>query len=183
MITHTHLERWADVLVRHAVDLKPGQIVRITAQPEAEALLEAVYRATLQAGAHAIVNCRPESLGEAFYELANEDQLDWINPLSLHETELVDATINLSASTNLRAMDKVDPARPQRAAKANQPNREVFFQRAAAADDPELAKEHRPLLWSTTLYPTNAYAQQAGMSLKDYSAFVVQACQLNQEDH
>ncbi|MFT5123208.1 MAG: aminopeptidase, partial [Verrucomicrobiales bacterium] len=164
-INQTHLKRWADVLVRHATNVQPGQVVRITAQPAAEALLEAVYRKVLLAGGLPLVNCKPECLGEAFYELANEAQLDWVNPIGIHETELVDATINISASTNLRAMDKVDPAKPQRAAKANLPNREIFFQRAAAADDPSLASEHRPLLWSTTLFPTNAYAQDAGMSL------------------
>lgn len=51
------------------------------------------------------MNCRPEFLGEAFYELASDAQLDWINPLNLAETRLVDAAINLNASTNLRALD------------------------------------------------------------------------------
>ncbi|MBK1827858.1 aminopeptidase [Haloferula rosea] len=182
MLTQLHLDRWADVLVRHATDIRPGKIVRITAQPAATPLLEAVHRRVLQAGGMPIVNCRPESLNEAFFELAKPDQLDWENPVTRLETEIVDATINLGASTNLRAMDKFDPAITQRAARANQKSRELFFKRAAAADDPGLAAEHTPLLWSTTLFPTDAYAQDAGMSLRDYQQFVIRACQLNQQD-
>ncbi|MDQ8189250.1 aminopeptidase [Roseibacillus persicicus] len=182
MITNLHLERWADVLVRHATNVKSGDVVRITALPAASPLLEAVYRKVLEAGGLPVVNCRPEFLGEAFYELANEEQLDWVNPLVQVETELVDATINLGASTNLRALDKFDPKRIQRAARANRESRELFFQRAAVADDPSIDSELRPLLWTTTLFPTDAYAQDAGMSLRDYSEFVVKACQLNQED-
>ena len=182
MITKLHLERWADVLVRHATDIQPGKVVRITAHPSAEALLEAVYRKVLAAGGLPIVNCRPECLGEAFYELANEEQLDWQNPIAQHEIELVDATINIGACKNLRALDKFDPAITQRAARANSASRDLLFQRAAVADDPSIDSDLRPLLWTTTLFPTEAYAQDAGMSFRDYSRFVIKACQLDHED-
>ena len=182
MLSNIHLSRWADVLVRHATNIQPGTVVRITAQPAAEPLLEAVYRKVLEAGGIPIVSCKPESLTEAFYELANNDQLDWESPLAKLEGEIIDASINLVATTNLRAMDKFDPAIPQRAARANQANRELFFQRAAVADDPSIDTELKPLLWTVTLFPTNAYAQDAGMSLKDYCAFVVKACQLDHDD-
>lgn len=182
MLTQTHLNRWADVLVRHATDIQPGKVVRITAQPAATPLLEAVYRRVMMAGGMPMVNCRPESLNEAFYELANGEQLDWINPIAQHEIELVDATINLGASTNLRALDRFDPAITQRAARANHKSRELFFKRAAVADNPGISSDLRPLLWTTTLFPTEAYAQDAGMSLRDYQQFVVRACQLDHDD-
>ncbi len=182
MLSNIHLSRWADVLVRHATNIQPGTIVRITSQPAAYPLLEAVYRKVLEAGGIPIVSCKPEFLTESFYELANHDQLDWENPLAKLEGEIIDASINLVATTNLRAMDKFDPAIPQRAARANSANRELFFQRAAVADDPSIDTELKPLLWTVTLFPTNAYAQDAGMSLKDYCAFVVKACQLDHDD-
>lgn len=182
MLTHLHLERWADVLVRHATNIQPGNVVRITAQPAATPLLEAVFRKVLEAGGLPVVNCRPECLTEAFFEVANEDQLDWTNPFAKHEMEAVDASINLGASTNLRMLDKFDPALIQRAARADKANRDLFFRRAAAADAPGIDPELRPLLWTTTLFPTNAYAQDAGMSLHDYSRFVIRACQLDHED-
>jgi aminopeptidase len=182
MLNQLHLDRWAEVLVKHATNIQPGSIVRINAQPSAERLLEAVYRKVLIAGGLPMVNCRPEFLGEAFYELANEQQLDWTSPLAKLETEIIDASINIGASNNLRALDKFDPKVTQRAARADRPNREIFFQRAAVADDPSIDSTLKPLLWTTTLFPTNAYAQDAGMSLNDYCNFVVRACQLNQED-
>ena len=182
MLNHSHLKRWADVLVRHATDVKSGDVVRITAQPAAEPLLAEVYRKVLQAGGIPVVNCRPESLTEIYFETANGLQLDWENPFAQLETETIDATINLAASTNLRTMDKFDTTITQRAARANKANRELFFQRAAVADDPSIDSELKPLLWSTTLFPTNAYAQDAGMSLGDYHEFVIKACQLDHDD-
>lgn len=182
MLTHFHIDRWAEVLVRHATNVQPGSIVRITAQPAAERLLEAVYRRVLIAGGLPVVNCRPEFLGEAFYELAREHQLDWTSPFSRFEAETIDAAINLSASTNLRALDAVEPKLMQRAARADRSSRELFFQRAAVADDPSIDSSLKPLLWTTTLFPTNAYAQDAGMSLSEYCRFVIRACQLEQED-
>jgi aminopeptidase len=182
MLTQLNLDRWADVLVRHATKVSPGNIVRINAQSAAEPLLEAVYRKVLEAGGHPVLNCRPDFLGEAFYELANDEQLDWANPFTLHEAQEIAASININANTNLRSLDKFDTAITQRAARAQKESRELFFQRAAVADDPSIDSELAPLLWSTTLFPTNAYAQDAGMSLSDYGDFVVRACQLNQED-
>ena len=182
MLTQLHLDRWAEVLVRHATKVRPGNVIRINAQSAAEPLLEAVYRKVLEAGGNPVVNCRPDFLGEAFYELANNDQLDWTNPFTLHETQHIDASINIAATTNLRSLDKFDTSVTQRAARAQKDARELFFQRAAVADDPSIDSGLAPLLWTTTLFPTNAYAQDAGMSLSDYSDFVVKACQLDQED-
>ncbi|MDB4653180.1 aminopeptidase [Akkermansiaceae bacterium] len=181
-MTQLHLDRWADVLVRHATQVTSGNIVRINAQPAAEPLLKAVYRKVLEAGGHPIVNCRPEFIGEVFYELANEDQLDWTNPFTFHEAQAINASININAITNLRALDKFATATTQRAARSQKDSRELFFQRAAVADDPSIDSQLSPLLWSTTLFPTNAYAQDSGMSLSDYCDFVIRACQLDQED-
>lgn len=182
MLNHLHIDRWAEVLVRHATSVQPGSIVRITAQPAAERLLEAVYRKVLIAGGLPVVNCRPEFLGEAFYELAGAHQLDWASPFNRFEAETIDAAINLGASTNLRALDAINPKIIQRAARADGASRQLFFQRAAVADDPAIDSKLKPLLWTTTLFPTNAYAQDAGMSLRDYCRFVIRACQLDQED-
>ena len=182
MFSPLHLSHWADVLVKHATNIQPGKVVRITAPPIAEPLLEAVYRKVLEAGGHPIVKCVPESLTSSYFELANGAQLDWQNPLTKLETEFIDATINISAITDLHAMNAFDPALSQRAARANKNNREKFFQRAAVADDPSINSDLRPLLWTTTLFPTEAYAQDAGMSYQQYCEFVIKACQLDQPD-
>ena len=182
MLNQLQLDNWAEVLVSHSTQIQPGHIVRINSHPTAEPLLEAVYRKVLLAGGHPLVNCRPEFLTETLYELASEDQLGWHNPFAHYETEKIDASINIGALSNLRTFDKFDPAVAQRAARAARTTRELFFQRAAVADNPEIDPSLRPLRWTTTLFPTNAYAQDAGMSLRDYCRFVASACQLDQQD-
>ena len=182
MLSEIHLNRWADVLVRYSTNVQPGNVVMIRAQSSAEPLLKAVYTAVMKAGGIPVVRFTPEFLGEIFFELANDEQLDREPPFAMEEMEKIDASINIGASTNLRSMDGVDTSRTQRAAKANAKSRQLFFERAAVADDPSIATDLKPLLWSTTLFPTNAYAQDAGMSLNDYSKFVIKACQLDQED-
>ncbi len=38
------------------------------------------------------------------------------------------------------------------------------------------------LQWTLTLYPTDAFAQDADMSTEDFAEFVLAACKLNQPD-
>ncbi|MEJ7717099.1 MAG: pyridoxal 5'-phosphate synthase glutaminase subunit PdxT [Thermoleophilaceae bacterium] len=63
-------------------------------------------------------------------------------------------------------------ARQQRTSRARKPLMETVMRRAAAG-------EHR---WSLTLFPTHAYAAEAGMSLAAYEDFYYAACLATDED-
>ena len=166
------LDRLANVLVTYSTAVRRGDLVRITGDPVGLPLLEALYEATLRAGAHPYVKMTPSSLQDVYFEVAEDHQLDHLSPLALHEIETIDVSISLWAEMNTKSLSEVDPVRQSRASAARRPIMKRFMERA----------ERKELRWSGTLYPTHASAQDAEMSLRDYEAFVFGAGLLDHVD-
>ena len=76
------------------------------------------------------------------------------------------------ADSNSRALSGADPKKQARAQKARKRIMETTMRRAAAG-------EHR---WALTLFPTHAYASEAGMSLSEYEDFYYSACLATDDD-
>src|SRR5256885_5050888 len=53
-------------------------------------LAQAVYEEILRAGAFPVVQLSPEGAAAAFYELANDEQLEWIPPTAAWAVEQAD---------------------------------------------------------------------------------------------
>lgn len=173
----SRLDKLAKVIVEYSTGIKPGQLVRITGEPVALPLLEAIYEACLKAGANPFLKCVPDTLAEMFYQHANDDQLKFVNPVALYEIEKIDVSISLWAETNTKSLSRVDPKRQGMASAARKPIFKVFMERAGKAKgDPG------KLNWCGTLYPTLASAQDAEMSLRQYEDFVFNAGHLDKAD-
>ncbi len=171
------LDKLARVIVEYSTGVKPGQLVRLTGDPVALPLLEAIYEQCLRAGAHAYIKCSPDSLVELFYDLAAEPQLKYVNPVALYEIEQIDVSISLWAETNTKSLSRVDPKKQGMASAARKPIFKTFMDRAGKPKtDP------RKLTWCGTLYPTLASAQDAEMSLRQYEDFVFKAGHLDKPD-
>lgn len=171
------LDQLARVIVEYSTGVKPGQLVRLTGEPVAIPLLEALYEQCVRVGAFPYIKCSPESVIEFFYENASEQQLKHVNPVALYEIEKIDVSISLWAETNTKALSRVDPKRQGMASAARKPIFKVFMERAGKPKgDP------KKLNWCGTLYPTLASAQDAEMSLRQYADFVFKAGHLDKPD-
>ena len=166
------ISRWAKTLVNYCLDVKPGETVQINATPAAEPLINEVYREVLRAGGHPIPAIRLGGLTETLLREGNDAQLQWINPADRLLTGQVDCFLTISSETNTRQLAGVDP---ERQALRQRAQRELFHLRQ---NRPEGDNSR----WCLTLYPTEAYAQDADMSLGDFSEFVYEACFLNSDD-
>ena len=166
------IARWARTLVNYCLDVKPGETVQISATPAAEPLLAEVYREALRAGGHPIADIRITGLMETLLREGNDAQLEWINPADRLLTEQVDCFLFIGSETNTRQLAGVDP---ERQALRQRATRELFHLRQNRPADHEAR-------WCLTLYPTEAYAQDADMSLGDFTEFVYEACFLNSDD-
>lgn len=166
------IDRMARVLVQYSLALQPGDVFRIVTTPAAAPLVRALYRETLAVGAHPLVQLTLEETEELLYRHGSDAQLDYVSPMALQEVETIDATIRIMASDNTRSLSGVDADRIARRRRATRPLQERIMQRAAEQD----------IRWCVALFPTNAAAQDADMSLADYAEFVWAACKLNHED-
>jgi aminopeptidase len=102
----------------------------------------------------------------------SDEQLLHIPPPMKVVFEEYDCLISLGGLDNTRTLSGVDPARQQIARTAGQELMQTFMQRSAAGE----------FRWVGTMYPTNAQAQEADMSLADFEDFVYSACFVDKEE-
>lgn len=176
------IDKLARVLVHYSTNVQPEQIVRISGDPVGTPLLEALYEQVVRAGAHPVFRCAPGSLHDLLFAHANDRQLQHVSPLALHEIETIDVSISLWAETNTKSLSRVDPKRQSMASAARRPIMDIFMKRAAAAEAPDEHPGVKPLKWVGTQYPTEASAQDAEMSLRQYADFVFGAGYLDRDD-
>ena len=166
------LDKLAKVLVEYSTEVKPGQLVRVAGDTVGLPLLEAIYEHALRMGAHPFVKAAPSSAQEIFYEMASEEQLQYLSPIARHEVETIDVSISLWAETNTKSLSMVDPKRQGIASAARKPLMKTFMERAKT----------KQLRWCGTLFPTPASAQDAEMGLRQYEDFVFNAGHLDKDD-
>src|ERR671916_3445067 len=156
----------AKILVRYSTRVQPDDVCVIQSTTQAEPLVQAIYEEVLRAGGLPIMQLTTEGAAPAFFELASDEQLDWIPPTAQWAAENADVRIAVMADANARELSQADPKKQARAQKARKPLMETSMRRSAAG-------EYR---WSLTLFPTHAYASEAGMSLREYEDFYYAAC-------
>ena len=162
----------ARILVEHSARVTDGDVCTIEGGSAAEPLLQAVYEQVLRAGGNPIVQMSMEEQQPAFFQHATEQQLEWVSPTSEWIVENADVRIAVMASQNTRALSQVAPERQTRVQAARQHLMKRMMERSAAG-------EYR---WALTLFPTNAYASEAGMSLSAYEDFYYGACLATEDD-
>lgn len=171
-MVNQRIEALAHILVEHSLRIKKDDLFLIYGSPIAAPLITAVYKHALQKGAHPHVRLGLEELSEIYYKRATKDQLAFLSPLDKFETKTIDARLSIISPENTRYMSNVDPEQQALRSRSVQPIHDIFLQRAASGD----------LKWCVTLFPTNAAAQDAEMSLWDYENFVFKAGHLQDND-
>jgi aminopeptidase len=157
---------FADLLAGYCLDVQPGQQVLVRSTTLAAPLLLALQRSILERDAWPHLRVELPGQGRSFYEHARERHLDEVPALALEEARRIDAHLGIHASADVRELVGVDPARITRLARARRPVRETIMRKR----------------WCSTLWPTEAFAVQAGMALAEFEAFVRRALFLDQPD-
>lgn len=165
-------QKLAHVLAHYSLALKPGDKLLLGGPISAEPLIREIYREAVRAGAHVTTNIWMEGLQEIFYHEANDEQLTYVSEVDKFETQYYDAELTIWGAQNTKGLSGIDPKRIAKRSEA----RAILFKLSLA----RMAKgESR---WCGTMFPTNAHAQDAGMSLTDFENFVYNAGLLNEAD-
>jgi len=166
------IEKLARVLVDYSTEIQPGDLVELNGSTLAAPLLEALYVRVLQRGGHPVTRVTLPGLEERFFRFANDEQLKFISPVDDLIIRTFNARISIWAEANTKEMTRIDPARPAIYRAAHKELFQVYLERIGK----------REMKWCGTLFPTNAHAQDAEMSLPDYEDFVYGACRLDDKD-
>jgi len=171
-MTDLRIEKLADVLVNYSVAVQPGDRVLIRGEAITAPLLNAIYAQVLQAGGHPLLNPSLSGTTELFFQYASDEQIEYIHkPIKLI-METYDVVINVLGTENTKALSNVDPARMVQRSRAEREIAETFSRRSAAGE----------VRWVISLFPVQAYAQDAEMSLREYEDFVYGACLPDMDD-
>lgn len=163
------VDRLAGLLVEHSTQVRAGHRVLIEAEPAAAPLVTALARRILRAGGHPVPLLQLPGMEALYLAEAGPEQLDFVPPFHRLAYETFEARIRIQSSSNTRALGQADEGRVARRNKAMQPILQTQMERGA----------RRELRWVTTIFPTEAYAQDAEMSLAEYEDLVYRACQVH----
>jgi aminopeptidase len=168
----TRVELLADILVDYSLEIKADDKVAINGAYVAEPLILALYQRCLERGAHVMLRPTLPHAEPIRYRVASDAQLEYVWPTEWWLTENLDVTISIISDVNTRQLTHADPTRQVIARKARKDLMDTSLKRSADG-------EYR---WNVTLFPTEALAQEAQMSLEEYEDFFFSACLVDADD-
>jgi aminopeptidase len=157
---------FADLLAGYCLAVEADETVLVRSTSLAAPLLLELQRAILERDAWPLLHVELPGQTRSFYDHARDRHLDDYPDLALTEARKIDALVGIQAPGDTRELAGVPPDRIARYARARRPIREATMKKR----------------WCGTLWPTPALAEQAGMTLDDYAAFVRGALFLDQPD-
>jgi aminopeptidase len=177
ILSDLRVQKYAKILVEHSTRVSPGDRILIEATTAAEPLIRELFVQILEQGGipHpmiALSGMMPFSQDELYLTYAKDTQLDFVPTFYKLAYDQFEGRIRIHSATNTHGTTNIDPRKVQRRSKALSPVTEAQMRRGGEGK----------FKWVTTLYPTDAYAQDAGMSLHEYEDFVFKAVHAEEED-
>ena len=164
-------KEYAKLLVEYAIYLQPGEKVFVNTTTLAEPLLVELHKEIIKAGAHPDYFIAFPGQELNFLENASDEQLNWVSPLKKLAMETYDAYIGIAAPHERASIDHIDKEMKMKAKKAQDEIFDIYFKRLGV-----------DLKRTSCLWPTQANADLADMSLEEYRTFVFNAMHLYDED-
>ncbi len=161
---NSRVAEYARLLVERSLGVKPGWQVLIRSTPSARPLLDEVMGLIARKGAYPLLrmNWSLFPSDDVWAAEAPVGLVAEMAPIDLYAADHMDARITIEAPDNTRGTAELTPDRRALVKKAAAP----FFRRTMADEIP----------WVGCQFPTNALAQEAGMSLPQFEDFFYGAC-------
>jgi aminopeptidase len=171
-MSETRLERTAEILLKYSTELQPDEWVFVSAHLAARPLVEEVCRQAWAASAKVSLVWEDDELNEALLSNASEEVLGWLPPEEQFLFEKANVILYLHAAENTRSLSAVPPERLALHQRSRGVLRQIRNRRV----------QNEGLRWVYTQYPSQALAQEAGMSLHAYQDFAFGAIHADQAD-
>lgn len=167
-----YLQRMAHVLVQYSLKIKKGDRLGIETTHLATPLVSEVVREAVRVGAHPEVCMHVPCVQEILLKEGSDAQITRVPMLRHIILEECETFLRIIADENPKSLSGVDARRLALAQQASGVLTQTLIRRMAEG----------ALRWTLTLFPTQASAQNADMSLSDLEDFVYHACFLDEED-
>ncbi len=166
------VQKYAMLLVDYCLEIREGDRLLVQSTILAEPLVREVFRLATRAGAHVVTELEWREQQRIFYMESTRHQLEWLSPLQEKVFQDFEAYLYIRAPYNLREDQNIDNDKRKARSQATREMHEIYNRRTATRD----------LKRCLCQFPTQAAAQEAGMSLEEYEEFVYHACRLYDAD-
>jgi aminopeptidase len=166
------LNKYAKLLTHYCLSLKEGDKLFVSTTTLAEPLVKEVYRETAKLGVIMEVNMSFADQAKILYDNATDYLLSQTSPFQSLVMNEFDAYMVVRAPFNVREDQNINKEKQKIRVASNEQINAIYSERTASG------------FMKRTLcqYPTHAAAQEAGMSLEEYSNFVFDACKLYEDN-
>jgi len=165
-------ENYAELLTSYCLDAKPGERILIQSTALAEPLLEAVYAQLIQKGCYPELHVELQNTKKTLLTYGNEAQFKHTGALHSLAIETFDAILSIDAPYDRKALKDIAPSRISIFDEARAGRRKLMSERSHRGE----------IRWCICVFPTEAGAREADMSIADYQDFVFSACFLNTDN-
>ena len=162
----------ADLLVDYSADVQPDQKILVWGPDTASSLLKEVYERVLRKGSEPFLLVEMPWEIRSTLENSSDEQLQIPSSVLHNVLETFDAMIRIKGDVNTKALSNVDAHKMTEYQTGRGKLIESYLRRSSQG----------LMNWSLTIFPTNAYAQDAEMSLEEYEDFVFKACMPDMDD-
>ncbi len=171
-MTDPRMVNLARILVHYSTKIKPKDRVAIIGETIATPLLREIYREILRAGGYPHLFIYFDGFKHLILTEANDDQLCYVSPIARMVYDEFEGVIELYSQSNTRDLTNVNPERQSLWKRSRADLMKSLVQRGASGE----------LKWTLSMFPTQAYAQDAEMSLTEFEDFVYSTTYADSED-
>jgi len=166
------IKKHAEVLFKYSLNIKKGEKIIIVGDVVTLPLIKESYRLAVEMGALPQVMINSEELKEILLKGGSEEQIKYVPESVKKAFKTVDVLLSLFGGANTRMLSNVAPEKLKLEAQGFSEITRIFFERVAKKE----------LRWCCTMFPNQANAQEANMSISDYEDFVYGASYIDSKD-
>jgi aminopeptidase len=165
------VERLAELATEYCVSVSEGKKIGIRGNVVAAPLIEQLYKHVLLKGGYPVSQLRLEGFDEILFTYGSEKQIAFASPFDRLFVSEIDALVEVFAETNTKRLMNVDPVKLKQFMVSRREISDILVRRLVKAGT-----------YTVLPYPTQAFAQEAEMSLLEYQDFVARACCLDKKE-
>jgi len=166
------IRKLAEVLLEYSLNIKKGEKLAIVGDVTTFPLIKECYRGAIVRGALPQVMINSDELKEILLKRGSEEQVKYVPDHVKKLFQSVDVFLGLFGGPNTRMLTNVNPEKLKLSAQGFSEINKLIFERVAKNE----------LRWCATMFPNQANAQEANMSISEYEDFVYGAGHIDKED-
>ncbi len=150
----------AEILVNHSINVKKGEYIIVSGGTEAKELMLELYKLIIKKGGYPSLKVGLAGTSYIYYKNASDEQLKKFPQIYFDEIKKAQGYIGIHSDENTRELSNIEPKKLS------------LREKITHLISDYICNEKDKIKRCSTIFPTQALAQDAEMSLQEYEDFV-----------